>query len=92
MLQEVHRILMSVLHTVCFRYGSLFALYVGPHYTVVVNNHQHAREVLLQRGKDFAGRPSMVRHAVYIQRQSTECWLASYILNVLIFLRWPGRA
>ncbi|CAK6974741.1 steroid 17-alpha-hydroxylase/17%2C20 lyase [Scomber scombrus] len=42
------------------RYGPLFALYLGPHYTVVVNNHQHAREVLLQRGKDFAGRPSMV--------------------------------
>ncbi|CAJ1048364.1 steroid 17-alpha-hydroxylase/17%2C20 lyase-like [Xyrichtys novacula] len=42
------------------RYGSLFALYLGPHFTVVVNNHQHAREVLLQRGRDFAGRPSMV--------------------------------
>uniref|UniRef100_A0A3Q3GZK8 Cytochrome P450, family 17, subfamily A, polypeptide 2 n=1 Tax=Labrus bergylta TaxID=56723 RepID=A0A3Q3GZK8_9LABR len=42
------------------KYGSLFALYLGPHYTVVVNNHQHAREVLLQRGRDFAGRPSMV--------------------------------
>ncbi|XP_041842138.1 steroid 17-alpha-hydroxylase/17,20 lyase isoform X1 [Melanotaenia boesemani] len=42
------------------RYGPLFALYLGPHYTVVVNDHQHAREVLLQRGRDFAGRPSMV--------------------------------
>uniref|UniRef100_A0A3Q0T0X6 Steroid 21-hydroxylase n=1 Tax=Amphilophus citrinellus TaxID=61819 RepID=A0A3Q0T0X6_AMPCI len=42
------------------RYGPLFALYFGPHYTVVVNTHQHAREVLLQRGRDFAGRPSMV--------------------------------
>ncbi|XP_038587343.1 steroid 17-alpha-hydroxylase/17,20 lyase [Micropterus salmoides] len=42
------------------RYGSLFALHLGPHYTVVVNDHQHAREVLLQRGRDFAGRPSMV--------------------------------
>ncbi|MEQ2195856.1 hypothetical protein XENOCAPTIV_019399 [Xenoophorus captivus] len=42
------------------RYGPLFALYLGPHYTVVVNNHRHAREVLLQRGKDFAGRPDMV--------------------------------
>ncbi|XP_044039949.1 steroid 17-alpha-hydroxylase/17,20 lyase isoform X2 [Siniperca chuatsi] len=42
------------------RYGSLFALYLGPHYTVVVNDHRHAREVLLQRGRDFAGRPSMV--------------------------------
>uniref|UniRef100_A0A3Q3NRT7 Cytochrome P450, family 17, subfamily A, polypeptide 2 n=1 Tax=Labrus bergylta TaxID=56723 RepID=A0A3Q3NRT7_9LABR len=49
-------------HCLCYksRYGSLFALYLGPHYTVVVNNHQHAREVLLQRGRDFAGRPSMV--------------------------------
>ncbi|XP_014906652.1 cytochrome P450 17A2 [Poecilia latipinna] len=43
-----------------YRYGPLFALYLGPHYTLVVNNHQHAREVLLQRGKDFAGRPDMV--------------------------------
>uniref|UniRef100_A0A3Q3J983 Cytochrome P450, family 17, subfamily A, polypeptide 2 n=1 Tax=Monopterus albus TaxID=43700 RepID=A0A3Q3J983_MONAL len=42
------------------RYGSLFALYLGPQYTVVVNDHQHAKEVLLQRGKDFAGRPNMV--------------------------------
>ncbi|XP_022616599.1 steroid 17-alpha-hydroxylase/17,20 lyase-like [Seriola dumerili] len=42
------------------RYGSLFALHLGPHYTVVINDHQHAREVLLQRGRDFAGRPSMV--------------------------------
>ncbi|XP_069031646.1 cytochrome P450 17A2 isoform X2 [Embiotoca jacksoni] len=42
------------------RYGCLFALHLGPHYTVVVNSHRHAREVLLQRGRDFAGRPSMV--------------------------------
>lgn len=46
------------------RYGPLFGLYLGPHYTVVVNNHQHAREVLLQRGKDFAGRPKMVRRVL----------------------------
>uniref|UniRef100_A0AAY5KRD5 Steroid 21-hydroxylase n=2 Tax=Esox lucius TaxID=8010 RepID=A0AAY5KRD5_ESOLU len=42
------------------RYGPLYALYLGPHYTVVVNSYQHAREVLLQRGKEFAGRPKMV--------------------------------
>ncbi|XP_030287064.1 cytochrome P450 17A2 [Sparus aurata] len=42
------------------RYGPLFALFLGPHYTLVINDHQHAREVLLQRGRDFAGRPSMV--------------------------------
>ncbi|XP_027132226.1 cytochrome P450 17A2 isoform X1 [Larimichthys crocea] len=51
-----HLLFMELAH----RYGSLFALYLGPHYTVVVNDHQHAREVLLQRGRDFAGRPSMV--------------------------------
>lgn len=55
---------LSLYLCVLCRYGSLFALYLGPHYTVVVNNHQHAREVLLQRGKDFAGRPSMVRHVL----------------------------
>lgn len=44
-----------------FSYGPLFALYLGPHLTVVVNTHQHVREVLLLRGKDFAGRPRMVR-------------------------------
>uniref|UniRef100_A0AAZ3NMB3 Steroid 21-hydroxylase n=1 Tax=Oncorhynchus tshawytscha TaxID=74940 RepID=A0AAZ3NMB3_ONCTS len=42
------------------RYGPLYALYLGPHYTVVVNTYQHAREVLLQRGKEFAGRPKML--------------------------------
>ncbi|KAL4618204.1 steroid 17-alpha-hydroxylase/17,20 lyase-like isoform X1 [Arapaima gigas] len=42
------------------QYGSLFALHVGPHYTVVVNDFKHAREVLLQRGKEFAGRPKMM--------------------------------
>ncbi|KAL0970546.1 hypothetical protein UPYG_G00243600 [Umbra pygmaea] len=42
------------------RYGSLYALYLGPHYTVVVNSYQHARQVLLERGKEFAGRPKMV--------------------------------
>nr|XP_061810961.1 steroid 17-alpha-hydroxylase/17,20 lyase-like [Nerophis lumbriciformis] len=42
------------------RYGPLFELYLGPHRTVVVNDHVHAREVLLRRGRDFAGRPSTV--------------------------------
>ncbi|XP_045577355.1 steroid 17-alpha-hydroxylase/17,20 lyase [Salmo salar] len=42
------------------RYGPLYALYLGPHYTVVVNTFRHAREVLLQRGKEFAGRPKML--------------------------------
>ncbi|XP_056156765.1 steroid 17-alpha-hydroxylase/17,20 lyase, partial [Lampris incognitus] len=43
-----------------FRYGPLFSFYLGPHYTVVVNSHELAKEVLLRRGRDFSGRPSMV--------------------------------
>lgn len=42
------------------RYGPLFSLYMGPHYTLVVSEVTLAREVLLHRGKDFAGRPKMV--------------------------------
>ncbi|XP_055044674.2 cytochrome P450 17A2 isoform X1 [Misgurnus anguillicaudatus] len=42
------------------KYGSLFGLYVGPHYTLVVNEVSLMREVLLQRGREFAGRPKMV--------------------------------
>lgn len=42
------------------RYGSLYALWMGPHYAVVVNSYRHAREVLLKKGKAFAGRPRTV--------------------------------
>lgn len=41
-------------------YGSLYALWMGSHYVVVVNSYRHAREVLLKKGKDFAGRPRTV--------------------------------
>ncbi|XP_047663451.1 steroid 17-alpha-hydroxylase/17,20 lyase isoform X2 [Tachysurus fulvidraco] len=42
------------------RHGPLFSLYMGPHYTLVVSEVALAKEVLLHRGKDFAGRPKMV--------------------------------
>lgn len=42
------------------RYGSLYALWMGSHYVVVVNSYRHAREVLLKKGKAFAGRPRTV--------------------------------
>lgn len=42
------------------RYGPLFSLYMGSHYTLVVSEVTLAREVLLHKGKDFAGRPKMV--------------------------------
>lgn len=42
------------------RYGPLFGLYAGPHLTLVVSEISLVREVLLQRGREFAGRPKMV--------------------------------
>lgn len=63
----------------CCRYGPLFALHLGPHFTVVVNDHQHAKEVLQQKGRDFAGRPSMVGHEERerrsaLTRDTTNIW------------------
>ncbi|XP_030630793.1 cytochrome P450 17A2 [Chanos chanos] len=42
------------------RYGGLFGLFLGPHYTLVVSEIDPVREVLLQKGREFAGRPKMV--------------------------------
>ncbi|XP_028937038.1 steroid 17-alpha-hydroxylase/17,20 lyase [Ornithorhynchus anatinus] len=42
------------------KYGSTFSLWMGSQYTVVINHHLPAKEVLLKKGKDFAGRPSLV--------------------------------
>ncbi|KAG7271102.1 hypothetical protein CRUP_005655 [Coryphaenoides rupestris] len=42
------------------RYGSLYSLMLGPHRLLLVNHHLHAREVLLKKGKLFAGRPRSV--------------------------------
>uniref|UniRef100_A0A8C6UY86 Cytochrome P450, family 17, subfamily A, polypeptide 2 n=1 Tax=Neogobius melanostomus TaxID=47308 RepID=A0A8C6UY86_9GOBI len=40
--------------------GPLFSMQLGPHFTLVVNSYDLAKEVLLTRGRDFAGRPKMV--------------------------------
>lgn len=42
------------------RYGPTFSLMMGSHRVIVVNHHTHAREVLLKKGKVFAGRPRTV--------------------------------
>uniref|UniRef100_A0A8C6URF1 Cytochrome P450, family 17, subfamily A, polypeptide 2 n=1 Tax=Neogobius melanostomus TaxID=47308 RepID=A0A8C6URF1_9GOBI len=50
-------------HLTCFpvrcRLGPLFSMQLGPHFTLVVNSYDLAKEVLLTRGRDFAGRPKM---------------------------------
>uniref|UniRef100_A0A672GUD4 Steroid 17-alpha-hydroxylase/17,20 lyase n=1 Tax=Salarias fasciatus TaxID=181472 RepID=A0A672GUD4_SALFA len=42
------------------KYGPTFSLMLGPHRVLVVNHHRHAREVLLKKGRAFAGRPRTV--------------------------------
>lgn len=54
------------------RYGPLFSLNMGPHHTLVVSEVTLAREVLLHKGKDFAGRPKMVSTNYYL-----ELWFSS---------------
>nr|AAT01120.1 cytochrome P450c17 [Chelydra serpentina] len=47
-------------HSLQKKYGSLYSLQMGSHYVVVVNHYLHAKEVLLKKGKTFAGRPHTV--------------------------------
>ncbi|MBN3321572.1 CP17A lyase, partial [Atractosteus spatula] len=42
------------------KYGATYSLRMGSHYVVVVNNYQDAKEVLLKKGKTFAGRARTV--------------------------------
>ncbi|XP_068183708.1 steroid 17-alpha-hydroxylase/17,20 lyase [Antennarius striatus] len=42
------------------KYGHTYSLMMGSHCVVVVNQHAHAKEVLLKKGKIFAGRPRTV--------------------------------
>uniref|UniRef100_A0A3B4D2A3 Steroid 21-hydroxylase n=1 Tax=Pygocentrus nattereri TaxID=42514 RepID=A0A3B4D2A3_PYGNA len=58
-------------------YGPLFSLYVGPHYTLVVSEVELAREMLLHRGRDFAGRPKMVTTAL-LTRGGKDIAFADY--------------
>uniref|UniRef100_A0A8C4E9U6 Cytochrome P450 1A1 n=1 Tax=Dicentrarchus labrax TaxID=13489 RepID=A0A8C4E9U6_DICLA len=42
------------------KYGQTYSLMMGSHCVIVVNQHAHAKEVLLKKGKIFAGRPRTV--------------------------------
>ncbi|XP_072293243.1 steroid 17-alpha-hydroxylase/17,20 lyase [Eucyclogobius newberryi] len=42
------------------KYGATYSLKLGSHKVIMVNHHTHAKEVLLKKGKVFAGRPRMV--------------------------------
>ncbi|XP_033835984.1 steroid 17-alpha-hydroxylase/17,20 lyase [Periophthalmus magnuspinnatus] len=42
------------------KYGAIYSLKLGSNKVIVVNHHTHAKEVLLKKGKIFAGRPRTV--------------------------------
>ncbi|XP_037353895.1 steroid 17-alpha-hydroxylase/17,20 lyase-like [Talpa occidentalis] len=42
------------------KYGPIYSLRMGNKTTVIIGEHQLAREVLIKKGKDFAGRPQVV--------------------------------
>ncbi|KAH0623790.1 hypothetical protein JD844_006912, partial [Phrynosoma platyrhinos] len=69
------------LHLLFFRlqkkYGSLFSLYMGSDYVVVVNSYLHAKEVLLKKGKIFGGRPRTVTTDL-LTRNGKDIAFASY--------------
>ncbi|CAN9500144.1 unnamed protein product [Ophioblennius macclurei] len=42
------------------KYGQTYSLMMGSHSVVIINHHLHAKEVLLKKGRIFAGRPRTV--------------------------------
>lgn len=42
------------------KYGQTYSLMMGSHNVIIINQHAHAKEVLLKKGKTFAGRPRTV--------------------------------
>ncbi|XP_069544199.1 steroid 17-alpha-hydroxylase/17,20 lyase [Brachyistius frenatus] len=42
------------------KYGQTYSLMMGSQSVIVINQHVHAKEVLLKKGKTFAGRPRTV--------------------------------
>ncbi|XP_067393061.1 steroid 17-alpha-hydroxylase/17,20 lyase [Emydura macquarii macquarii] len=64
-------------HSLQKKYGSLYSLRMGSHYVVVVNHYLHAKEVLLKKGKTFAGRPHTVTTDM-LTRDGKDIAFASY--------------
>ncbi|XP_036402384.1 steroid 17-alpha-hydroxylase/17,20 lyase [Megalops cyprinoides] len=59
------------------KYGDVYSLMMGAHNVIIVNSHQHAREVLLKRGKTFAGRPRTVTTDI-LTRDGKDIAFADY--------------
>ncbi|KAM9365021.1 steroid 17-alpha-hydroxylase/17,20 lyase [Pholidichthys leucotaenia] len=59
------------------KYGHTYSLMMGSHSVIVVNHHVHAKEVLLKKGKTFAGRPRTVTTDI-LTRDGKDIAFADY--------------
>ncbi|XP_053548923.1 steroid 17-alpha-hydroxylase/17,20 lyase [Bombina bombina] len=67
----------SLFYNLQKKYGSLFSFKMGSHFVVIVNNHKDAKEVLLKKGKTFAGRPRTVTTDI-LTRNAKDIAFADY--------------
>ncbi|XP_026795071.3 steroid 17-alpha-hydroxylase/17,20 lyase isoform X1 [Pangasianodon hypophthalmus] len=59
------------------KYGGIYSLMMGSHKVIIINNHLHAKEVLLKKGKIFAGRPRTVTTDI-LTRDGKDIAFADY--------------
>ncbi|TSK22728.1 Steroid 17-alpha-hydroxylase/17,20 lyase [Bagarius yarrelli] len=59
------------------KYGDIYSLMMGSHKVIIVNNHHYAKEVLLRKGKVFAGRPRTVTTDI-LTRDGKDIAFADY--------------
>ena len=77
------------------KYGDTYSLKLGSHNIIIVNSHQHAKEVLIKKGKTFAGRPRTVSRQSILNQKMLVCYLIEhesllFIINRVHFcLRSP---
>ncbi|XP_072534206.1 steroid 17-alpha-hydroxylase/17,20 lyase [Salminus brasiliensis] len=59
------------------KYGDIYSFMMGSHKVLIINNHHHAKEVLLKKGKIFAGRPRTVTTDI-LTRDGKDIAFADY--------------
>ncbi|KAM9477567.1 steroid 17-alpha-hydroxylase/17,20 lyase [Clarias gariepinus] len=59
------------------KYGDIYSLMMGSHKVIIINSLHHAKEVLLKKGKIFAGRPRTVTTDI-LTRDGKDIAFADY--------------
>lgn len=71
------------------KYGNIYSLMMGSHKVIIVNNYHHAKEVLLKKGKIFAGRPRTVSNLYQSELSSKKIHSIMLLMNNRWrFLQW----